>query len=153
VEYQISYRNSSKRDLSVPGDFFLSRTGSTTGIGLKRLRSGRLRRAGRIRVGPGYSAQTTRQLRIGSEGSVPITTGQVVFMGREAPMRSVMVLLIVLTISGCSDSQFVRRPMPQAVVAWWQNVRELNRPDPPNLAWQRFKNPSSPTSRRYSTWQ
>ena len=68
-------------------------------------------------------------------------------------MRWVMVLPVVLAVSGCLNQEFVRRPVPHAVSAWWQNVRELNRPDPPNLAIQRFKKGPDHGRIRYSTWQ
>jgi hypothetical protein len=45
-------------------------------------------------------------------------------------MRSMVVLLVVLAISGCSRDQAVRKPAPQAVAAWWRHLRELNRPNP-----------------------
>ena len=45
-------------------------------------------------------------------------------------MRSIIVLIIAFTMSGCSHSQAVRKPPPRSVAAWWKNIRELNRPDP-----------------------
>ncbi|GAC1449988.1 MAG: hypothetical protein NVSMB9_34180 [Isosphaeraceae bacterium] len=45
-------------------------------------------------------------------------------------MRTVIVLAAVFAISGCSHSGAVRKPEPGSVAAWWQHLRELNRPDP-----------------------
>lgn len=45
-------------------------------------------------------------------------------------MRSMIFLMIALAISGCSHSHAVRKPVPQSVAAWWQHLREMNRPDP-----------------------
>ena len=63
-------------------------------------------------------------------------------------MRSVFYLLIVLTLSGCSHSQTVRKPVPQAVADWWRNVRELNKPGPVDPLRQQFMNLSPKEQRQ-----